>query len=202
MCKCDVAYSPSGLDAEARKARSALKRGATPRKNGGGMSNSSEPDAAVQGAPRLPAGGDGVTCADTSGSALGETMGEGDGVAGALKRRRPRRDDGGVRDQRLPEIRVTAAEREAIEAGAARVQMSMASYLRSLGLGHNPPSKVDLRAIHELGRLRADLGRLGGLLKLWLTDRAGEGTEARDVARVLAEIEAKAAEVESAVRRL
>ena len=58
--------------------------------------------------------------------------------------------------------------------------MSVAAYLRALGTGHSPPGKVDLRAIHELGRLRADLGRLGGLLKLWLTDRAGEGTEAAE----------------------
>ena len=122
--------------------------------------------------------------------------------AAGPRRRRPRREDDGRRDQRLPEIRVTAAERAAIEVGAERVQMSTAAYLRALGLGHDPPSKVDLRAIHELGRLRADLGRLGGLLKLWLTDRAGEGTEAREVSRVLAEIEQRQAEIEAAVVRL
>lgn len=118
------------------------------------------------------------------------------------RRRRPRPEDGSRRAQVLPAIRVTATERAAIEAGAERVQMSTAAYLRALGLGHDPPSKVDLRAIHELGRLRADLGRLGGLLKLWLTDRAGEGTEARDVSRVLAEIEQRQTEIEAAVVRL
>ena len=124
-----------------------------------------------------------------------------EGEAGP-RRRRPRPEDGGPRDQVLTAIRVTAAERAAIEAGAERVQMSTAAYLRALGLGHDPPSKVDLRAIHELGRLRADLGRLGGLLKLWLTDRAGEGTEASEVSRVLAEIERRQAEIEAAVVRL
>ncbi len=118
------------------------------------------------------------------------------------RRYRPRSEGGSRRDHVLPAIRVTAAERAAIEAGAERVQMSTASYLRALGLGHDPPSKVDLRAIHELGRLRADLGRLGGLLKLWLTDRAGEGTEAREVSRVLAEIEQRQVEIEAAVVRL
>jgi hypothetical protein len=120
----------------------------------------------------------------------------------APHRRRPRPEDGSRRDQVLPAIRVTAVERAAIEAGAERVQMSTAAYLRTLGLGHNPPSKVDLRAIHELGRLRADLGRLGGLLKLWLTDRAGEGSEASEVSRVLAAIERRQAEIEAAVVRL
>ena len=128
-------------------------------------------------------------------------QGGGEGEAGP-RRRRPRPGDGSRRDHVLPAIRVTPAERAAIEAGAERVQMSTAAYLRTLGLGHDPPSKVDLRAIHELGRLRVDLGRLGGLLKLWLTDRAGEGTEARDVSRVLAEIEQRQAEIEAAVVRL
>ena len=137
---------------------------------------------------------------DEAAQAAGEDGG-GEDEAGP-RRRRPRPGDGSRRDQVLPAIRVTAAERAAIEAGAERVQMSTAAYLRTLGLGHNPPSKVDLRAIHELGRLRADLGRLGGLLKLWLTDRAGEGSEASEVSRVLAAIERRQAEIEAAVVRL
>lgn len=127
---------------------------------------------------------------------------QGEASAAARPARRPRRPDGARRDHVLPAIRVTATERSAIEAGAERVQMSVAAYLRALGTGHSPPGKVELRAIHELGRLRADLGRLGGLLKLWLTDRAGEGTEAAEVARVLAEIAQRQAEVERAVERL
>lgn len=137
---------------------------------------------------------------DEAAQSAGEQTRE-EGEAGP-RRRRPRPEDGSRRDQVLPAIRVTAAERAAIEAGAERVQMSTAAYLRALGLGHDPPSKVDLRAIHELGRLRADLGRLGGLLKLWLTDRAGEGSEASEVSRVLAEIEQHQAEIEAAVVRL
>ena len=127
--------------------------------------------------------------------------GKEEGEAGP-RRYRPRSEGGSRRDHVLPAIRVTAAERAAIEAGAERVQMSTAAYLRALGLGYDPPSKDDLRAIHELGRLRADLGRLGGLLKLWLTDRAGEGTEASNVSRVLTEIEQRQTEIEAAVVRL
>lgn len=59
----------------------------------------------------------------------------------------------------------TAAERSAIEVGRARVQMSVAAYCGALGTGYSPSGKVELRA---------DLGRLGELLKLWLTDRAGD----------------------------
>ena len=121
-------------------------------------------------------------------------------AAGPRQRGRRHQPDG-RRDDVL-KIRVTAAERAAISAGAKRVQMSTGAYLRALGVGYDPPSKVDLRAIRELGLLRADLGRLGGLLKLWLTDRAGEGADASTVSRVLAEIERRQAEIEVAVTRL
>lgn len=80
--------------------------------------------------------------------------------------------------------------------------MTVSAYLRALGIGHNPPSKVDLRAMHELMQIRADLGRLGGLLKLWLTDRAGEGTAAANVSRVLAEIEQRQADIMASVVRI
>ncbi len=82
-------------------------------------------------------------------------------------------------------FRVTAIERDAIETGAARVGLSVSKYLRVLGTGHNPPSRVDLEAMRQLLRLRGDLGRVGGLLKLWLTDRAGEGAAVADVSRIL-----------------
>jgi glycosyltransferase involved in cell wall biosynthesis len=39
------------------------------------------------------------------------------------------------------------------------------SYLRALGVGHEPKSTVDFQAISELAAARADLGRLAGLLK-------------------------------------
>jgi hypothetical protein len=43
--------------------------------------------------------------------------------------------------------------------------MSVSSYLRALGVGHEPKSTVDFQAISELAAARADLGRLAGLLK-------------------------------------
>jgi len=112
---------------------------------------------------------------------LTEAVPEGRARAAGSRQRGMRHRADGRRDEVL-KIRVTAAERAAIDAGAKRVQLSTGAYLRALGLGHNPPSKVDLQAIRELGMLRADLGRLGGLLKLWLTDRAGEGADASTVA--------------------
>lgn len=102
----------------------------------------------------------------------------------------------------LPVIRVTAAERAAIEAGAARVQMTISAYLRALGTGYSPPSKVDIRAVHELALARADLGRLGGLLKLRLKDQDGQGAEARSIDQLLAEIERGVADLKATIRQL
>lgn len=119
---------------------------------------------------------------------LTEAVAEGRAKAAEPRQRGMRRQADGRRDEVL-KIRVTAFERAAIEAGAKRVQLRTGAYLRALELGYKPPSKVDLQAVRELGMLRADLGRLGGLLKLWLTDRVGEGAEASNVSRVLAEID-------------
>jgi len=42
--------------------------------------------------------------------------------------------------------------------------------LRRLGLGYELQSIVSQDAVIELSKINADLGRLGGLLKLWLTN--------------------------------
>ncbi|WP_218144819.1 conjugal transfer transcriptional regulator TraJ [Marinobacter segnicrescens] len=61
-------------------------------------------------------------------------------------------------------------EKEHIEAQAKRAGMSAASYLREVGQGYKIKGVVDCEQVRELARINGDLGRLGGLLKLWLTD--------------------------------
>ncbi len=39
-----------------------------------------------------------------------------------------------------------------------------------MGLGYRVHNILDNRRVEELARINGDLGRLGGLLKLWLTD--------------------------------
>ena len=52
---------------------------------------------------------------------------------------------------------------------AAGHSMSASRYLRALGLALPIQSTVDQRAVLELVKINADLGRLGGLIKMWLT---------------------------------
>ena len=47
--------------------------------------------------------------------------------------------------------------------------MSTSAYLRQVGLGMPIKSILDQNSIADLAKVNADQGRLGGLLKLWLT---------------------------------
>lgn len=75
-------------------------------------------------------------------------------------------------DKRKLRLRVVVneAEKTAIENAAADCSTSVSSYLRSLGLGYTPPSKIDKKHVLELAKINGDQGRLGGLLKMWLTN--------------------------------
>ena len=77
-------------------------------------------------------------------------------------------------------IDVWADETELAEINARcrALKLSRSEYLRNLGLGYQPKSQFDQDAIRALVKLHADQGRLGGLLKLWLTERKGEGANA------------------------
>ncbi|MDG5494884.1 hypothetical protein [Niveispirillum sp. BGYR6] len=83
--------------------------------------------------------------------------------------------------QRTLRVVVNDQERERIEALAKMAGLSLSAYLRTAGLNHPIRSMLDYDAIMELIRLHADLGRVGGLLKLWLADRRGEVVSAEMV---------------------
>lgn len=59
-------------------------------------------------------------------------------------------------------------EKREIELKAKAYNMSVSQYLRQLGLGYPIKSKVDQMTLVQLANLQADLGRLGGLFKMWL----------------------------------
>lgn len=71
---------------------------------------------------------------------------------------------------RLIGVRVTEEEKQAITRHAADCGLVCGTFLRRLGLGHQVRGVVDQKAVLDLLRVNADLGRLGGLLKHWLAD--------------------------------
>jgi hypothetical protein len=64
---------------------------------------------------------------------------------------------------------VTPEEKSTIRAKAGA---HSSSYLRRLGLALPVESTIDQRAILDLVKINADLGRFGGLIKMWLTTNA------------------------------
>jgi hypothetical protein len=69
--------------------------------------------------------------------------------------------------QRL-RVPVSPADKRVIEANARAAGLTVAPYLRRLGLQQPVSGILDLQAVNELARIAADQGRLGGLLKLFL----------------------------------
>ena len=82
---------------------------------------------------------------------------------------KPEKEDGHRRRQHL-RVPVFPEEKDEIEANAKMAGVSVARYLREVGQGYEIKGVMDYQYVRELVRVNGDLGRLGGLLKLWLTD--------------------------------
>jgi hypothetical protein len=96
-----------------------------------------------------------------------------------------------TRKQRHLRVPVLPEEAQAIKTQAQSAGLPVAAYLRNVGLGIEVKSVLDYQRIEELARINADLGRLGGLLKLWLTnDERLRQVKARELRAVLNMIEA------------
>lgn len=81
-------------------------------------------------------------------------------------------------------------EKQQLEANAAATGLSTSAYLLKVGLGYRVRGILDHRRVEELARINGDLGRLGGLLKLWLSDDARTADiDATTLRAVLAKIE-------------
>ncbi|MBA2483024.1 MAG: conjugal transfer transcriptional regulator TraJ [Nitrosomonas sp.] len=92
----------------------------------------------------------------------------------------------------LKHLRVPVREQEdaQIRNQAKKCGISISSYLRTLGLGYEPKSITDNEKVQELVRINGDLGRLGGLLKLWLSDdRRAAHFDKKTIIEILRNIE-------------
>ena len=67
-------------------------------------------------------------------------------------------------------VRVTPDEKRGIDEMARTTGNSTSAYLRKVGLGYEVKSVLDFEGVGELAKVSGDLGRLGGLLKLWLSN--------------------------------
>ena len=80
--------------------------------------------------------------------------------------------------QKYIKVILTEAEKEQIEKNAAQGNLSTSQYLRDLGLGYEPKSLTDVKTIQEIRSLKADLNKVGGLLKNLMS---GELTDPKEI---------------------
>jgi len=67
-------------------------------------------------------------------------------------------------------VLVLPEEKKAIGDKAKSAGLSVSAYLRNVGMGTPVTGVADQEAVMEMVKINADLGRLGGLLKMWLTN--------------------------------
>jgi hypothetical protein len=83
-------------------------------------------------------------------------------------------------------VRVNPEEKRAIDELARSTGHSTSAYLRKIGLGYPVKSILDYSRVQDLAQVNADLGRLGGLLKLWLSsDKRLDGYSKEDLNRLI-----------------
>lgn len=104
-------------------------------------------------------------------------------------------------------IRVHEEEADRISENASAAQLKVPEFLRRLGQGYVPQSRVDQQAIRELCLSVADLGRLGGLLKLWMAETRsstaqGENVDLRSIEEVWRDIQLISGQLKDKVKSL
>ena len=67
-------------------------------------------------------------------------------------------------------VRLAEEEQEHLKQVASECSLSVPAYLRNLGLGYFPKSTLDNQILLEVLKLRGDMGKVGGLLKMWLSN--------------------------------
>ena len=75
------------------------------------------------------------------------------------------------RESTQARVLLLPSEKAYITAAAKIHSMSVSAYLRALGCNYPIQSKADNVALLELSKINGDLGRLGGLLKMWLANK-------------------------------
>lgn len=86
-------------------------------------------------------------------------------------------------------VRLTPNELQQIRKRAAGVGRSLSGYFRDRGLSYRIRSVSDQQVAVAMYKYRADMGRLGGLLKLWLsTDEIADQGRQLNVPELLDQI--------------
>jgi len=98
---------------------------------------------------------------------------------------------------------VSPEEHATISANAKQAGLSQSTYIKRICLGQPTPSLEKQHTRRDLLRINADLGRLGGLFKLCLSEKQGPLVALhQEVRRILREIEMRQLELTAAITRV
>ena len=78
-------------------------------------------------------------------------------------------------NKKLVKAYLTPEEYRQVNESATKAGLSVSTFIRRVCLGHKVSSTVDHQAVLALAKANADLGRLGGLFKMFLSEgKAGQ----------------------------
>lgn len=78
-------------------------------------------------------------------------------------------------NKKLVKAYLTPEEYRQVNESATKAGLSVSTFVKRICLGHKVSGTVDHQAILALARANADLGRLGGLFKMFLSEgKAGQ----------------------------
>jgi hypothetical protein len=107
------------------------------------------------------------------------------------------------RDKARPvKVYLSPPERAVLEEKAESSGLPLAVFLRNVGLGISVTSVLDHKAVLAMLKVNADQGRLGGLLKLWLSGGLAQVVSASELRRLLHEIESAQRTLRALINRL
>ncbi|EPM0603551.1 MULTISPECIES: plasmid mobilization protein [Enterobacteriaceae] len=98
------------------------------------------------------------------------------------------------RGQRI-EVWVNNDEKAELADRAAQSGLSLSAYMKAAGLNAPIRARADLSAVADLVRVNGDLGRVAGLLKLWLAEKRGQSARSMDIEKVMIEFRALQASI-------
>ena len=93
---------------------------------------------------------------------------------------------------------VTPEEHAHIAASADRTNRSLSNFCKLVSMGYTVPGLEHVKLRLELRRLRGDLGKLGGLVKLALS----EGADRHTVHRLLHGLDKRQQEIQEAIKKI
>lgn len=114
----------------------------------------------------------------------------------------PKKERGGRPRSRRIEVWLTPDEEAEIAERAEQAGLSKSAYLRNVGMAQPIRSVVDLKAVADLAKVNGDLGRVAGLLKLWLLEKRGQGARPADVESMMNDFRKLQAQVHDLMGRV